>query len=138
MWFSSLMEDDLHFFAYRSSEWDQTGPVSLWGEKTWRDSDDVMYHIWIWHDRLLYSVNKTETRQSSGVNWEDERRQKLCYLCQLLSKLFHHDWKCVQQQSVPWDQESDSRRFCCLLLCSIKPSDWRQWSSCTKTSTDNK
>lgn len=53
------------------------------------------------------------------------------------SKAVHHDWRCVQEHSVPRGHEPDSRRLSCLLLCSTH-SDWRQRSSWTKTSTDNK
>jgi len=75
-WF--LMNDNLVLFSYRSLESDQTGPVSIWGEETWRHSEDVMCHIWVWHDRLLYQLDTTETRESSGMDRVDEHRFKFC------------------------------------------------------------
>lgn len=121
LWFTSLLDNVHHFLYLQEFGWDQTGPVSLWGEKTWRDSEDVMYHIWLWHDKLQYALDKKEARESSGVDWENEHRFKLCYLWQLLSKSFHHDWGWVQQHSVPPGQGSDSRRFSSLLPC------WTKW-----------
>ena len=118
VWFTSLLDHVHHFFTYRSLEWDQTGPVSIAGENTWRDGEDVMCHIWVQNDRLLYTLDTAEAGGSFGVDRVDERRFKLCQLWQLLSKPFHHDWGCFQQHSVPSGRESDSRRCCCLLLCS--------------------
>lgn len=128
---------DYNVFSYRSLEWNQTRTVSLRGEETWRESEDVVYHVRLYNDRTLHSLDTTEARKCSGVDWEDGHRQQLCYLQQLLPKPFHHDWRCAQEHSVPRGHEPDSRRLSCLLLCSTH-SDWRQRSSWTKTSTDNK
>lgn len=109
---------DYNVFSYRSLEWNQTRTVSLRGEETWRESEDVVYHVRLYNDKLLYSLDTTEARKCSGVDWVDEHRQQLCYLQQLLPKPFHHDWRCAQEHSVPRGHEPDSRRLSCLLLCS--------------------
>ena len=49
--FGKMLDNERKWFTYRSLEWDQTGAVLLSGAKTWRDSEDVMYHIWLWHDK---------------------------------------------------------------------------------------
>lgn len=58
-------------FSYRCLEW-KTGSVSVWSKKTWRDSEDVMYNFRVWYDRVLYSLDTTESRERSGVGREDE------------------------------------------------------------------
>lgn len=115
--FMSSIDNNIVLFCYRSLE-SETGSVFIWGEKTWRDSEDVLCNFWLQHDQQKHPLDTTETRQSSGVDWLDEYWKKLCQLCQFFSRSFLHDWKCAQQHSVPGDQESDSRRRCCLLLCT--------------------
>ena len=75
-WF--LMNGNLVLFSYRSLESDQTGPVFIWGEETWRHSEDVMCNFWLQHDKLRCGLDTTETRESSGVDRVDEHWFKFC------------------------------------------------------------